>query len=371
VTDTAFPLTEFHHPATFASRGVAAPFTTPMLAGARVRESQRTGIELVVPNPSGGRGVYILNWPGVRQLCHPTVHDTMLFRRLSRLPKIDPASVRDAALDVALEGHAGHEAMASAVAAKAHDRSQRLLAHFLLLTELVAQTDPNARSAMSAAEQAADLDRRASAALHRIAPSVGRPATELAAGLAAVGDAFAAVGVAVSDRDSRIARLLSRVEQTRIGLANWLEADPENDIGGLGQAVTVAVGRACDSGHAVLAMARSSLTDPTALLRRWITDQPGVQACARRCEWLLDGWERVALLWLLADPKVPRRAALLEMAPLLPVLPREVMEWTDTPIPAEAMEQACRVTSREDAWRTGSSAFALIERNEKLLAMSA
>jgi hypothetical protein len=62
--------------------------------------------------------------------------------------------------------------------------------------------------------------------------------------------------------------------------------------------------------------------------------------------------------------------ALLEMAPLIPVLPREVTAWTDIPIHADMLRQACRVTSREDGWRTGGSAFALIERNEKLLAMS-
>ncbi len=33
-------LVESHHPATFRSRGVAAPFTTPMLSGTRIRDIQ-------------------------------------------------------------------------------------------------------------------------------------------------------------------------------------------------------------------------------------------------------------------------------------------------------------------------------------------
>jgi hypothetical protein len=60
-----------------------------MLAGARLRNSERTGIELVLQNPSGGRGVYILRWPGVQALCSPTLHDTVLFRRLTSLAVID------------------------------------------------------------------------------------------------------------------------------------------------------------------------------------------------------------------------------------------------------------------------------------------
>ncbi|WP_158922642.1 hypothetical protein [Acidisphaera sp. S103] len=366
MTGTTLPLAEFHHPATFASRGVAVPFTTPMLAGARVRASQRDGIELVLPNPSGSDGIYILHWPGVRALCRPTVHDTMLFRRLSRVPAINPAQVREATLEVALAGHAGRGVVAAAEAALAYGRSQQLLAHFLLSTGLVAQLD----SDDPPPEQPVDIERRARAALYRIAPWLGRSGLQLTFCLAAIAALFAPAGIAAGDRAARIPRLLTRLRDTLADLLQWLAADPGNDIGGLGRAIAVAIRRACDSGEAALAATRSAVTDPLAVLKQWIADAAGVRATAMRCEWLLDGWERVALLWLSANPLVSRRVALLEMAPLIPVLPREVAAWADISIHADTMRQACRVTSREDGWRTGGSAFALIERNEKLLAMS-
>lgn len=370
MTDHALPVSEFHHPATFASRGVAVPFTTPKLAGVRVRGSGRTGIELVVPNPSGARGIYILNWPGVRALCNPTLHDTVLFRRFCRLLTIDPAGVRDVVMDVALQGHAGQEAAAAAETAVEQDRCQRLLVQRLLLTELVNQVDPNGQGEAASPGGDGDTEQRATAVLHRIAPSLGRPAARLAGDLTMIAELFAPAGFTAGDHDARLPRLLIRLEETRTDLSRWLGADPDNDIGGLGLAIAVAMWRACDSGKAVLAKTRQALTDPLTLLRRWIADEAGVHALATRCDWLLDGWERVALLWLSANPRASRRAALLEMAPLIPVLPREVMTWTGPPIAPEAMEQTCRVTSREDIWRTGSSAFTQIERNEKLLAMS-
>jgi hypothetical protein len=371
VTSPNLPLIDFHHPMTFKGRGVAVPFTTPLLAGTRVRESRRAAIELVVPNPSGGRGVYILQWSGVQALCNPTVHDAVLFRHLSRLKSLDPARVRDAALEVALEGHAGRQAAAAAATSTEQDHSQRLLAHFLLMMAMVEQAGPNnGLKRGSLADQTADLDRRATAVLHRIAPSLGHLPTQLAAGLMAIGDIFAPVGVAVTDRDARIPRLLIRLAATHADLSQWLEAGPANDIGGLGRAVAIAMQRTSETGEAVLAKTRSMLLDPRALLRRWMADSGGVNALVSRCDWLLDGWERVSLLWLSAGTAASKRAALLEMAPLVPVLPREVMEWTDTPISVEAMQEICRVTSHRDAWRTGGSAFALIERNEKLLAMS-
>ena len=60
------PLIQAYLPATFLERGVAVPFTTPMLAGTRARPSERGGTELLVPNPSGGTGVYILPWGSLR-----------------------------------------------------------------------------------------------------------------------------------------------------------------------------------------------------------------------------------------------------------------------------------------------------------------
>ncbi|MBU6498939.1 MAG: hypothetical protein KGQ40_10460, partial [Rhodospirillales bacterium] len=59
------PAVESFLPSTFLERGVAVPFTTPQLAGARARPGTRVPLELVVPNPSGGRGHYILPWDGL------------------------------------------------------------------------------------------------------------------------------------------------------------------------------------------------------------------------------------------------------------------------------------------------------------------
>jgi hypothetical protein len=355
---------------TFSSRGVAVRFTTPMLSGTRVRRSMHEDVELVVPNLSGGRGVNVMRWSGVLALCSPTLHDTLVIRRCCRLAAVEPASIRDTVLEVAREGHAGRQAATAAEAAIAHDHSQRLLARFLLVVGLVELLDRGGQTIASPPEWTVELSRRASAVLHRIAPSLGRPAGQLANDLTAIGDLFAPAGVGAGDRDARIPRLLTRMEDTRADLSRWLDADPRNDICGLGRAVMAALWGACESGEALLEQTRSALTDPAALLKRWITGPNLVLAQATRCDWLLDGWERVSLLWLSASTSASRRAALLEMAPLVPELPREVMEWTDTAIPGEAMEQACRVTSKRDGWRIGAAGFALIERNEKLLAMS-
>lgn len=366
--DAAFPLIPPNDTATFCHRGAAAPFTTPRLAGARVRRLRQANTELVLTNPSGARGVYVLPWTGVRALCQPTVHDTILFRRFEALGSVDPASIRQAALAVAAEGHAGREAMAAAQSAIEADHTQRARAHVLLLTKLVQRHD--GRQSVSA-EWSTDLERRATAVLHRIAPSLGVPAAQLAHSLVALGDLFAPVGVAADDHAARIPRLLLRLAATSTDMDRWPGNERTDDIDGLARTIVTAMRAACDIGAALLGAVRATLNDPAALLKRWLCDQAAVRASATRCDWVLDGWERVSLLWHMTGTATTRQNVLLEMAALIPNLPREVLGWTDIAIPAEAVEQTCRVTSHEDGWRTGVAALALIARNEKLIAMSA
>ncbi|HET6306329.1 MAG TPA: hypothetical protein VFG12_04040 [Rhodopila sp.] len=371
MTDAARISVRPNEPATFASRGVAMPFTTPMLAGARARASGRAGIELVMPNPSGARGFYVLPWPGVRTLCRPTVFDTLLVRLLAGSQAIDPATVRAAALDIAAQGYAGPAAAAAASTAMAHDNAQRARTYFMLLTTLLVRLDPDGLAGGASPERIIELEQRAGHILRRIAPLLGRPADHLARALAAIGDLATPAGIATGGRDARIPRLLAGLDKAHADLSVWLDADPANDIGGLGRAIAIAMRLACDNAETVLAATRAALADPVTLLKRWIADADAVRTLVTRCEWLLDGWERVVSLWRSADPRAARRPILLEMAPLVPVLPPEVMTWTGTPLPPEAMEPACRVTSREDGWRTGGAAFALIARNEALLVTGA
>jgi hypothetical protein len=72
-----------YEPASFLDRGVALPFTTPLLFGARARAaSDHSGLEVIIANPSGGKGVYILPWGAIPQICVPTLHDRRLWRLL-------------------------------------------------------------------------------------------------------------------------------------------------------------------------------------------------------------------------------------------------------------------------------------------------
>ena len=48
-------------PRTFLDWGVAVPFTTPLLSSGRVRSGRRGRPEMLMPNPSGGHGLYVFD----------------------------------------------------------------------------------------------------------------------------------------------------------------------------------------------------------------------------------------------------------------------------------------------------------------------
>lgn len=101
-------------PATFLERGVTVPFTTPFLLGTRIRPTDtRSGREVVIGNPSGGRGFYIVPWGALPEVCAPTLHDRRLRQRLSDQTAIAPSLIRETARIVAAEGLAGSAAAAA------------------------------------------------------------------------------------------------------------------------------------------------------------------------------------------------------------------------------------------------------------------
>ena len=99
-----------YEPASFLDRGVALPFTTPLLFGARARAAgDHSGLEVIIANPSGGKGVYILPWGAIPQICVPTLHDRRLWRLLRDKKLLTPLMMREAAEAVSYTHLRAHE----------------------------------------------------------------------------------------------------------------------------------------------------------------------------------------------------------------------------------------------------------------------
>jgi len=333
---------------TFRARGVTVPFTAPMLASARVRTADRGGVELILPNPSGGPGVFITDWPGATSLRAATLHDTLLFRRIARLGAPDPRLVREAALSVAEESYAGPAAVNAAHIRRDSDKAERLRVREFLVGRF-GQGQP-AEAAMA----------------QTLGITIAAAVTALRIGC----DSFAPIGLGPGDQSARLPRTIARLDAAADEIADWIARDPVHDADGIGAPTSQMLRAAAEMGRRFLQGLRRWCGEPLALLRRAVADPQSLRDQADRALWLMDGWERPSLIWEIADSTAMRRLALLEIAQSLPILPTEALSWTDPPVSPPPPDLACRVSLGGNARLTAAASLTLTRRNEALRARS-
>ena len=360
-----------YRPATFLERGVAVPFTTPLLTGARARHGARCNVELVVRNPSGGRGYYIVPCTSVRALCRPTVHDSRLNRLISTLPSLTPSAVRQAALSVAAQGLAGRPAMAAALAALEKERQDRISTEYLLLGTLAEQIAPEAFKGLDwRRHPSMEVERQAQRIVAELARSQNQSPERLSSTLEALAETFAPIGVTGEMAEARLPRLLRDITAMHAGLVERRRAPCDDVLFELTDMVASRAGPVTMASAKVLSGTKALTQDVTRLLWSWNRSRERVLELAAKPEWLLDGWQEVCLLWRSTRSLEQQRATMIEMAHLMPVLPREVEQWGAlATIPSEAA--AGQLISFDESWRAGPAMLNLTARNERLRASAA
>jgi hypothetical protein len=363
------PLVQSYHPTTFLERGVAVPFTTPMLAGTRARPAERGGPELIVPNPSGGRGVYILAWADLRALCQPTVHDRRLNEKAAALIAVSPSSIRAVGRQVAAEGLAGPAAREAAIGAVEADRQDLLTTNYLLLMLMVKQAG-RGPGADGGGNQDADVAQRARQAVVLTAARLGLPADAVAASLEALAGLFGCIGVPGAAAECRIPRLLRTLRHVRDEVGAWRGERGEGSSTFCAEMVVAAADLTLICAEHTLGEALALTSDITALLRGWHAAPGKIAGAATRPEWLLDGWEQICALWKDAAGQTGRLSALVEMAQLVPILPNETADWIGRVVDQKKIANYRRRVRLNEDWLTGATVFSLIARNERLRAMA-
>ncbi|TCZ64403.1 hypothetical protein [Roseicella aquatilis] len=354
-----------YQPVTFLERGVALPFTTPALLGGRIRPGRKAA-ELVLANPAGAEGVYILSWASLPDVCTPTLHDRALWGRVAQLAILTPGTVRQASRAVAAEGLAGRAAARAAAEAERQSRRARTITHYHLLVELVRQDDPGSSRAASQPWDPAVLEERARAALSRRRGSNSSAASAFEA-LAELAELFEACGLPDDPSQARMPQQAAEIQAVVQAMIRWSEraTATERSCTRL-LAECASLTQRCFQ-HA-MTEAHALLADLSGLVERWQRGQDPIANIAARPEWLLDGWELICGLWRGAAEE-QRATALLDMAALVPVVPREVGDWIGFDAAGAVVEhrsglrQWRRMVQPNQDWTTGRI-LELVARNE-------
>jgi len=362
------PLVQSYHPTTFLERGVAVPFTTPLLGGTRARPGDHEGLDLIVPNPSGGRGVYVMNWSAISELCRPTLHDKLLSDRIGALISVTPAAIRLVARQIAAEGLAGEEAMEAAKRSIQGDHGSQLVTNYQLLVMLVEQVGLVKQTINTPG--ALDMESRARMTVAHVARILGKTAPWVATALEGIADCLTQVGISSSSTDSKVSQLMILLRQTRDQIADWSGSQLEEEQELYARMVAAVA-------DLTLALATTTVTrvhaltgDLVTMLREWAADSDQITRIAARPEWLLDGWEKICMVWAAAKDDAERRAALAEVADLVPIVPKEAKEWCEIAIDIDTPIRLRKLVRLNEDWRTGATVFSLIARNEQIRAVT-
>src|SRR4051812_2909771 len=209
-----------YQPVTFLERGVALPFTTPALLRGRIRPGERQAPELVLANPAGVEGVYILPWSALPDVCTPTLHDRALWGRVSQLPILTPRAVRQATRAVAAEGLAGRAAARAAAEAEQATRDACTFMHYHLLLELVRQGDPDGQAMPG---DPALLEQRARAVLVARRTDTSLSPAAAFESLAELAEVFEPCGLPGDPTRARLQQLAAEIAAVIQNLARWAE----------------------------------------------------------------------------------------------------------------------------------------------------
>ena len=342
-----------YQPITFLDRGVSLPFTTPLLMGARLRLVAGDALELVIANPGGGRGSYVMPWAAMPEICVPTLHDRRLWALLAVQPVVTPSAVRQVARQVMREGYAGRAAAAAAAAAEDGRASDRVRANFLLLLRIIGQTETAAENTIAPERDAPErLEARAKRALARAAPLLGLAAEDVAACLEEVAALVQDVGAPGDPKPARARRQALEVETMAGEIAAWTAVTPAAQETPVADVIAAAARLTLDCWAPTIAELDRAFADALALLQRWRREPAVLRQMAARPDWLLDGWSLLCAMWRDA-PQQDRLSVSHEIAMLAPILPREAEQWTGLVADWEHPAILRRKVRAMEDWRTG------------------
>jgi hypothetical protein len=351
-------------PRTYEERGVVVPFTTPLLAYARLRKDYRQRLELSLGRFNDADGNYVVALDSVTELATLTTHDMMLQERLIDQRAADPATTRMASLEAAATGLAGLEVAEAANKAVAEEASAESVNRATLILDALKEVNAAANRDLPD-----DVMTPGGQKLIRetLLSTDGLPlgAEEIVDRLDAIATSTATVGTSTSPVEGRLRRLLKRLHQYRASLTDWSQERVSVAAADASFCAQIA-GITMDNARKLLAEIDDKLTWPVDLVMDENHGAASIEDLARRLGFVLDGWDPVMAVWLNDQPKpeADAVAAIKEMLSALPLPPLEAF-------PENVRQQIVGFAERTKGWvrlnvdwLTGEPDRDLIERLE-------
>lgn len=356
-------------PATFLERGVAVPFTTPIIAQARCRPDKRGNVEMIVPNPSGGDGNYVMPLAAIANFCTPSLHDQFLLEQLETIEHITPAAIRTIASEAAMQGFAGRLAAKAAKQRLAESESLLMMNYLVLFAKAVQAAGDNKATWRNLNMEDPKIRARTKRLIGDFAPKLGMAPDKLLDELEAISRAVAFTGCGEPAIPSPATRQLDQLRVFTKTVNAWQKTSSElRQLPGL---IVNSANLTIDQTEKAISRSRRLTEDVAKMMKIWRSDRKACLEHFGLADWMLDGWQHICALWQSVeehDSNV-KWQTIQTIAELVPLLPTEADKWLgpNTPTLMTSSQSDRRVRLNED-WRTGTVRINSREHQEQLRA---
>lgn len=354
-------------PSTFEERGAAVAFTTPVLAQTRVRKDDREQLEVLIPNLSEGRGIYVVPWKSLPLAFPMTVHDRMLHDLIAKGEGCSPDDIRKAVLEAARCGLAGPQAVDAAEAALRDDEEQRLLINYQLIVEVLKAVGMESTDILRAGLASEDGQRLTRDLMLKAAHRLALEPTELYSRIAELAVYLEPLGLHSSPRPARLRRLMRDLQGFRDSMTDWA-TDNVSEAAPIGGFCAEVAEHTLNHARNVMNQLDQAVSSFEQLLRQWDSKRTLVRKSATRLSWLLDGWDFLIILWQssLSQSRYEQDMAVNEIFRVIPLLPRSESS-ADLVGAADKLQSNNRKSVRAYVdWRSGQLDVDLVMRIETI-----
>lgn len=354
-------------PSTFEERGAAVAFTTPVLSQTRVRKNVHEELEVLVPNLSEGRGVYVVPWKALPMAFPMTAHDRMLQDLIVKAEGCSPGDIRTAVLEAARCGLAGPLAVEAAEAALGDDDEQRLLINFQLIAEVLKAVGLESSEFLRCGLGSEEGQKLTRELMLKGAKKLSIEPTELYARIAELAALMQPIGLTSSPKPGRLRRLMRELANFRDSMTEWTDGNPSEaaPIGGFCAEVAE---HTLNHARNVVGQFDQAMEAFETLLRQWDAKRTVVRRAATRLSWLMDGWEFLIATWAEAQGKSRHEQdlAVHELFRVLPLLPRAESASDQVSAADQVMAANRRSVRAYVDWRSGQLDMDLVMRIESI-----
>ncbi|MEQ9489631.1 MAG: hypothetical protein RIM72_11630 [Alphaproteobacteria bacterium] len=354
-------------PATFAQRGVAVAFTTPVLSFARLRRARDDTLQYLVPGLAGGIETYVIPAASIADVVNLTVFDRHLMESIDGDNiNLSPLTMRNISLKKATSGLAGAKRAKRARFLLEQDRKNNMQMLLLLVQSAIEQLsdEKRAEAAAGLTEESLRSGEAVACLQDHLGSFLGETGLTAEQAFARC-QKWAACTSMVGSPDDRVTgplKLLIRdLEQMSADLMSWLVPEPVGPAE-MAQRVAVAATEAVSEARQILAFIDESHTDIGPPLKDWAATKPALREAVRRIAEILDGWRRIVDRWdRVADRERVDQREIVELFGLyMPVLPVEAVRHNT------AFWEDIRATQKRWEHDAAMAARSLLDVDEKV-----